>query len=242
VFSVLRGNQSGSAWSDPKSWWNNTVPAGGSAQEVLLTASSFENLGTAANPFVADEVIGVTPGLTFPPLTVGGFLHARDIIGLSELQILPSGGVTTGRDLIAVRNVDAHDGGDLLVGGSLIGVGAVNISFGSTVEVGHGLGNTTFSFGIGGATLIVDGPARQGMANKLLLGPGNGGPTIEFGRLQFDAVDFIPSAPGAASGRIALLDHGQTVYQLSNVTETAKGTLSVGLDAETGHDFISYHY
>jgi hypothetical protein len=243
MFTVLRGTQNGSKWSDPSSWWNNTVPASSKSLEVVLNASSEENLGTASSPFVVDNLVGVGPGLTHPSLNVSGFLDARNIVNLSDLQVLPSGDVSTSGNLVFVQSVEAHDGGDMSVGGSLLNVGTMSISFGSTVEVGHSLGNTAFSFGIGGGTLFVDHPAPHAMGNKLALGPGNGQPTIELAGLQFDQADFIPNAPGSSSGKIDLLNNGAQVYQLSNVTETGPaGILTTGVDAKTGHDFIAYHF
>jgi hypothetical protein len=51
----------------------------------------------------------------------------------------------------------------------------------------------------------------------------------------------IPSAPSSLSGKVELTEHGNPVYQLSNVSFPvgASSALSVGTDPATGFHFIA---
>ncbi len=242
MFAVLKGNQPGNGWNNPAVWANGRVPVSSDKLNILLDASSVDNLGTAQTPFVANDVIGASAGISYPGLFVTGFLHADDLANLSDLQIPSSGGVIVSHDLINVQTVEVHDGGFLDVGRDLLNVGRFSISFGSTIEVGHIIGRTDISFGIGGGTLILDHPQRNLLNNSFALGAGGNIVNIELGHTVFDAADFIPSVPGGLNGKIDLMDHGRLVYQLNHVSEsTPAGILTVGMDKTTGYDFVSYH-
>jgi hypothetical protein len=240
--AVLVGSTSDNVWSNPAVWNTGSVPASSNALNIRLDVSSSDNLGTAANPFVANDVVGATTGLTHPSLAVNGFLHTNDIRNLSDINIDSDASITVRRSLVNVQSIEAHDGGSLSVGGNLINVKTGVISFGSTVQVGHGIGNTAFSFGIGGGDLILNDPQGHGLGNRLNVGDGNAPAVIELGRLKFNAADFIPNSPGSLTGKLDLTENGHTVYQLRDVQEsTSGGMFTVGLDSKTGYDFVSYH-
>jgi hypothetical protein len=239
--AILDGHAPANQWNNPAAWANGKVPVSSKNLDIRLETSSTENLGTAQTAFVADDVIGAATGMTFPSLFVTGFLHADNLENLSDLQMPSSSGVTLKHNLVNVQTVEVHDGGFLDVGHDLVNVQHVTISFGSIVDIGHSIGKSSFAFGIGGGSLILDHPAHR-LNNAFSLGQGGSAVTIELGHVRFDAADFVPSAPGSLSGKIDLTEHGRVVFQFSNVTEAAPaGVLTVGVDHATGFDFVSYH-
>jgi hypothetical protein len=240
--TILVGSTSGNEWNNPAVWANGTVPASNHTLNIQLDASSTDNLGTALNPLVVNDVIGATIGMTHPSLAMTGFLDAANIRNVSDIIIDSDGGVTVRHDLTNVKTVEAHDGGFLSVGENLVNVQAVTISFGSTVGVGSGIGNTAFSFGIGGGNLILDHPHVHSLGNLLNVGDGISPAVIELGNRNFNAADFIPNSPGSRTGKLDLTENGRTVYKLSDVQEgAAGGTFTVGIDSKTGYDYVSYH-
>jgi hypothetical protein len=243
LHAILNGSQP-DTWSNPAAWASGSVPASSSRLDIQLNTSSTDDLGTSQNPFVANDVIGATTGMTYPGLFTTGFLHANTIKDLGDLQIPSASGVTVRHDLVNVTDVEIHDGGVLDVGRNLVNVQDVAISFGSTMEVGDSIGKTSFAFGIGGGTLILDHPAGRALGNSLSLGLGQPGVdvNIELGHVAFDAADFIASVPGSLTGKVDLTEHGRLVYQLTNVKELAPaGVFTVGVDKANGYDFVSYH-
>ena len=241
MLAILKANSNGTGWNNPNSWLGGSVPTSSSELNVLLTSGSVENLGTPQSPFVTNDVIGVSVGLTPPSLFLTGFLDARNVVNISGADIPSSGGLHVSNDLIKSQfPLTVHDGGTLLVGNDLISVPQIGVSFGSTVEIGHGVDHTAFTFGIGGGTLILDRPPHGYLANMINLG--REPTTIELGGLTFDQADFIPSVPGSLSGKIELLESGKQVYQLSHVNEFSPlGSVSVGVDPTTEYDFVSTH-
>jgi hypothetical protein len=240
--AILVGSTSDNVWSNPAVWNTGSVPASSNALNIRLDVSSTDNLGTAANPLVVNDVVGATTGLTHPSLAMDGFLHANNIRNLSDIIIDSDAGLTVRHNLVNVQSIEAHDGGFLSVGDNLVNVKTVGISFGSTVGVGHGIGNTAFTFGIGGGNLILNNPHGHSLGNLLNVGDGLGPAVIELGRLSFNAADFIPNSPGSLNGRLDLTENGHSVYQLKDVQELASGGMfTVGIDSKTGYDYVSYH-
>lgn len=72
------------------------------------------------------------------------------------------------------------------------------ISTGGIVEVGLKFGNPDVTFGISGATLILDHATRKSLSSHILFSP-LGTDKIELGHLDFDAATFIPSVISSLS-------------------------------------------
>jgi hypothetical protein len=210
-------------WSNPANWAGGKVPVSSNGLHILVDGSSLEDLGTAQNPFVAQDVISTN--LSHPLLAVDGFLSVRDAIGVS-LEVL--GGLHVSRALIDP---------------TYIGIGGKG-----TVEIGQGIiGPTTIDFtrgvefpGASDGTLILDKAPRGSFDDLVRMGGGLGSPLhdkVELGGVSFDHADVIPNPSGDFTLR--LTNHGAPVYQLTHVG-LGGGTVSVGVDPKTGYDFVSY--
>jgi hypothetical protein len=156
------------------------------------------------------------------------------------LHVPSSGGLTVSRDLAHIPFITVDDGGFIDVHHDLVNVKHAGIAFGSTIEVGHRLGETSFVFGISGGNLILDHPSHGALGNPFALG--FDAVKIELGHLDFDAAVFIPNASSGLTGKIDLTEHGKLVYQLTEVSKSASGgVFSVGVDKSTGYNYVSYH-
>lgn len=243
--AILRGNHAPNLWSNAAVWANGKVPVSSSTLDIQLNQASTDDLGTAQTPFVARDVIGAAIGVTHPSLSVTGFLHALDIENLSALDITSNNNVTVGASLINIPNVDVENGSVLNVGLGLTNVKHVTMGSGGKVDVHHGVVGTTFSFGAGGGTLILDNPPGTNLADTIALGIVTvGSPDIvELGHLNFTGAKFVPSVANPSVGGIDFTVSGKTgpttVYRLDHVTGVVPFT--IGVDPATGYHFISFH-
>jgi hypothetical protein len=250
---ILLGRLSGiDNWSDPVIWFHplndsSGVPAGSNGLNIELYVNSTDDLGTAHQPFVANDLIGVAAGLSHPPsLLVTGFLHAHgDLENLSSLSVSYGGRASVDGNVENVPSLIVNEQGSLKVNQDLVDVPQVIITFGSTLELGGTAGFVSnavsnFQFGIGPNTLILDHPMSGSFNNQISLNPDA---IIELAHMHFDQASFIPNSPGSLTGKVQLTYHGKQVYQLADVVEnTFSGTtFSVGRDTTTGNDFVSYH-
>jgi len=248
-------------WSNQTAWKDEEAPGSSNGSKIQLDASSTDDLGTAQQPFLAGDVIGASSGVSFPSLSVLGFLHAHEIEHLSGLTLGGRSSLVMARDIVDVQRITVLAGPSTLnvsydlvnvqqlavttvstatIGHDLSHVGTVSLSFGGQLEVGHHIGATAVGFGAAGGTLILDRPEHGQLTNTVSFG--QGGEKIELGKLAFDKADFIPAVPGSQSGRIQLTEHGRPVYELTSVT-FANGTtpvLSVGRDQATGYHFVAH--
>jgi hypothetical protein len=247
----------GAEWSTPGAWVSGQVPTSSLGLNVQIDTASTENLGTASSPFLTNDIIGASVGLTSPSIDVTGFLHAGDIGNLSFVGVEGNAALTArnianvrdlttiGRklnvsnDIINTQQFTATEESVDRIGGSLINVQKVGASFGATIEVGRSLGTAQVTLGgIGSGTLILDHPESHHLTNAIsFLGTND---TIELGNLVFDTASFLPNSPGATTGKLQLSEHGHPVYQLTDVTIPANGTFSVGTDTTTGHHEILF--
>jgi hypothetical protein len=213
---------------------------------VELYVSSTDNLGTSHKPFQTNDVIGVNAGLNHPiGFEVTGFLHANSIQNVTYLDVGLGGNLVVDDSIRNVQALDVYETGVVKVKGDLVNVPNATLSFGATLELGGNAGFvfgsiTSFQFGIGPSTLILDNPTQGSFKNQIVLEQNS---IVELGHMKFDKADFIPSVPGSQTGKVQLTEHGKPVYQLANVVENPfPGTfLSVGHDRATGNDFVSYH-
>jgi hypothetical protein len=250
---------SGGNWSTASAWVGGNVPTSSERLHIKLDAQSTEDLGSASAPFLTNDIIGASAGLTPLTLNVAGFLHARDVKDLAALLTDGSGSITVRNienvnDLTmigthAVLNVEHNivnvpqftdtEESVTHVGGSLVNVQTFAASFGGTMQVEHSVGTTQFTLGgIGSGNLILDHPEHRHLTNPITLA-GNGD-TIELGGLVFDKADFLPNSPGSSSGTVQLSEQGRPVYQLTDVTLRDTGTFSVGIDKSTGYHEIVF--
>jgi hypothetical protein len=243
-----------SVWSNPSNWEGGLLPRSNNGLSVVLdTNTSVEDLGTSSDPFVVHDV---TPGLGFTPsLLVSGFLYANDLSNLAISTFNPFIAPNTGS--IDIQHDATNTSFDL-------------IGFGPTVEIGHDVSGSVFSFAVGAgsgamwghdATLILARPPQGSLNNEINLPPvipmtGYPGTEtfsakIELGGISFNQADFIPPVPGSTSGDIRLLNNGKTVYNLSNVTVpdltnilgvSLDGSFSTGYDKTTGDDYVVYSH
>src|SRR4051812_23373466 len=98
-------------WSNPVYWAGGIVPESSPGLHVQLDAAagrtSLANLGSAADPFVVNAVVG----LGHPSLNVSGFLYAHDLIGLSSVAtFVPNGTLVVTHDLKDVGSVRFQPG------------------------------------------------------------------------------------------------------------------------------------
>jgi hypothetical protein len=121
-------------------------------------------------------VIGVADGLAHPPsLLVTGFLHTKgDIENLYSLSVSYGGHATVDGNVENVSSLLVNEQGVLKVNQDLVGVPQVIITTGSTLELGGTAGFvynaiSSFQFGIGPSTLILDRPTSGSFINQLSL-------------------------------------------------------------------------
>jgi hypothetical protein len=222
-------NSSSDVWSNPANWVSGKVPHASHGLMILAGTNGEDDLGTTLNPFHANDIIGAQVGVSYPDLTVSGFLIANNVNNLAAVAV--------------------SAGGSLDVRHNLENVNAVSISSdrnqAGAVEIGGDAGASAFHFDSFGelSTLILDKPAQSALANLITFSAAGG--KMELGGLNFDHASYLPNFHGTADaealggGKIQLTDHGAPVYQLSNVFFGTPGMgLSVGMDAKTGHDFI----
>jgi hypothetical protein len=234
-------------WSDATTWADGTVPLSSNGLHVQLDGQ-FSDLaigpigGSAAAPFLTNDIIGVDKGFGLPSLGVGAgggfaqasFLRTHDIVNVSAVVVG-----------LAQKFVDLRDGG-LDVRNDLVNVKSITAGLGSKVEIGHDLGSTAFS--LEGSTLILDKPPHASLDNQIALSrtfngpfPGSGAQTtnlFEFGGVTFDHADLIPPVPGSSTSQIQLSNNGVPVYSLNHV-DNASSAVFAGVDHTTGYDVLS---
>jgi hypothetical protein len=230
----FRPTGSNTNWSNVQNW-NGHVPLNQGAV-VVLEASGNDDLGTALHPFVTAYEIGVATVGVLPSMGVTGFLHTGAVVNVASLTVgagaFPHGQI-----------------GDLRVSDSLYNVGSATVSTflangSSTLEIGHGYGNTTFTLTTLGqtgiATLILDHPTKTATVNHIEFDHGR----LEMGVVQFDGAQYVSDTTGgsphsqALAGKLLLTEHGQVTYTLAHVGFNPTGPFTVGVDPVTHLNFV----
>ena len=60
MHAKLDGVTARNFWSDPSAWADNHVPKSSHGLDVLVETYSTADVGTAADPFIANDVVGAT--------------------------------------------------------------------------------------------------------------------------------------------------------------------------------------
>jgi hypothetical protein len=131
---------SANRWSNRAAWKDETAPSSSNRSKIQLDASSTDDLGTAQQPFLAGDVIGAGSGVSFPSLSVLGFLHAHEIEHLSGLTLGGRSSVVMARDIVDVQRITVLSGPSTLnVSHDLVNVQQLTVTEVSTATVSHDL-------------------------------------------------------------------------------------------------------